>query len=530
MRELALLLLAAAVAHGVALRLRIPAIPLLIFAGFGLRWAAPPPERFLQEALLLGVAFLVFAAGVELDPGRARARGGLAVRIGLVQFAVLGAGGVATALLFGAGVSTALWLGLTLTASSTLVVVRLLQQRGALFESWGRLTVGVLLLQDLLVILLIPVLSGLPEGIAPVARGLLGTLFLLVLAGAFYRYGTPRLLARVAGDGETLLLTALALLFVFLFLASTFRLPLVTGAFLGGVALSGFPLSGLLRGPLSSIRDFFTAIFFVALGASLGQPTGPEWMLALAFALLVPLLTLPVVAWSAERAGFSARPALMAGLLLSQTSEFSLVAGLQGLATGQLDEGVFRVITLVTLLTMTATPLLASDGVSLRLLHLHPSRRARTAEGEAPSGHVLLLGCGSGGMPLLETLRLAPSPVVVMDDDPRVVAFLRESGVEAHRGDASDPRALARVGIDRARVVVSTLRSAADNHEVLRAAAGVPVLVRVFEERERRWVEAHGGVPVPVADLAASDFLQWVDRRGWERPDELDDLEAQETI
>lgn len=530
MTGIALLLLAASVGHGLARALRLPAIPFLVLGGFGLGLTGAVPEDFLQESLILGITFLVFAAGIELDPSRVRQQKRAALAVGFLQFVVLGAAGLGTALALGFDLATAVYLALALTASSTLVVVRVLQRRRQLFEPFGRLVIGVLLLQDLLVILLVPVLTRLPDGAGAVARGVGGTLLLAALAGPLLRAVLPRVLERLALDEELLLLVVLAHLFVFLFLADLLGVPLVSAAFVAGVALSRFPVNGVVRGQLTSIGDFFTAVFFTALGATLGLPTVAELAQAAVLAAVVVLLTPVIVAVVAEWAGFSARPAILSGLLLAQTSEFSLVVGLQGVALGQLAPSAFHVIALVTLGTMVLTPLLVTDDrAALGLLRLHPSRRRRD-QADPPRGHVLLVGAGSSGMPLLETLVISPHRVVAVDDDPAVVERIRRAGLVAYRGDATDPRLLERCGVAGARIVVSTVRRPEDNLGLLARAGDVPVLVRAFEESDAAWLEARGARPVVYGDAAASTFLEWFDRRGWETADDLDDAEMEDVL
>ena len=529
MSGIALLLLAASAGHGLARWLRLPAVPFLVLAGFGLGLTEGVGEAFLQDALVLGITFLVFAAGIELDLSRVRQQKRAALAVGVTQFVLLGGLGWMAALGLGFEGQTAAYLALALTASSTLVAVRVLQQRRQLFEPFGRLVIGVLLFQDLLVILLIPVLTGLPGGATEVVRGVGSTLLLAGAAWLLLRGGLPRLLRRLALDEELLLLVVLAHLFAFLLVANWLGVPLVSGAFVAGVALSSFPLNGVVRGQLTSIGDFFTGIFFAALGATLGVPTVDEVFQAAVLGLVVVVVTPLAVAAIAERYGFSARPAIVSGLLLSQTSEFSLVVGLQGVALGQLAPGAFHVIALVTLGTMVLTPLLVRDGVVLRLLHLHPSRR-RGADAQPPRDHVLLIGCGTNGTALLETMIIGPHPIVVVDDDPGVVARLRAAGVDVYRGDATDPGLLQRVGTAHARVVVSTMGRAEDHALLLEEARGVPTFVRAFGAADAEWLRQRGAHPVGYGDAAASTFLDWYDRRGWESPDSLADEEFEDVL
>jgi Kef-type K+ transport system membrane component KefB len=509
---LSILLLGSALGLGLAKWLGLPTIPLLVVVGVGLSSAGLlPASDLLADALLLGLTVLVFVAGVELNPRRVGRQRGVALRVGTAQFTLLAALGLTTALALGFTLAESMYLALALSASSTLVVVRILRQRKQMFEPFGRLVIGVLLLQDLFVILLIPVLSRLPDGAMAATTGFLGALALTGLAFVSLRWITPFMLTRLNLDDEGVLLVTLALLFVYLGLADMLELPLVAGAFLAGVSLSSFPVSGVVRGQLSSLSDFFLAIFFTALGGMLVVPSLAGVLQAAALAMVVLIATPPLVTLVAERSGLSARPAIESGLLLAQTSEFSLVVGLQALAFGHVDMEIFSIIALITVATMILTPFLASDRVTWRLMAFHPLRRDTRSDGEMQN-HILLLGCGDNGMPLLETLMSAGHDVVVVDDDAAVIERLREGDILSIRGDGSDLDILRAANARRARLVISTMRRPGDHLAVLDHVEGVPVIVRVFEPVEAETVRARGGTPILYSHAAADDLLRWLDQ------------------
>ncbi|MGH7465063.1 MAG: cation:proton antiporter, partial [Longimicrobiales bacterium] len=430
MAAIAVLLFAAAVAYGLAHLFSVPAIPVLLLTGVALTLTGSMPAELVQDTLVLGTTLLLFATGIELNPRRTRAQRAVAGRVGAIQFAVLGASGLIAALALGYNLVPAMYVGLALTASSTLVVVRLLQRRGQLFEPFGRLVLGVLLLQDLLVLLLVPVVTDLPDGLLRVLSGIGATLALGALAWVMFRWAAP-LVQRLDREDEVMLLVLLAVLFLFVGLADMLDLPLVTGAFLAGVALSRFPLNGMVRAHLGSVAEFFSALFFIALGALIGIPTGMELLHALILAAVLILVTPPLVTMVAERAGMSSRASIESGLLLTQTSEISLVIGLFGLMAGQIPRSVFIVIALVTLMTMLLTPFITTDAVAWWLMRRRRVRaipQRRSIDRIAPSsGHVLILGSGSTGMPLLETILAMGHDVLVIDDDPAVIERLREA-------------------------------------------------------------------------------------------------------
>jgi CPA2 family monovalent cation:H+ antiporter-2 len=511
MEGIAILLCAAAFAYAAARALRLPPVPLLLAGGLVVGNVAVVPPGLLEDALILGVTFLLFVTGIELGPQRTRRQRKAVIRVGFFQFVLLGLAGYGGALLIGIDGLGAIFVALALTASSTLVVVRLLRQRRQMFEPFGRLVTGVLLLQDLFVILLIPIVMRAPAGPLAVLGGVAAVGLLLALAAIAWKWVAP-LVVRIGRDDESLLLATLAMLFVFIGITSWLDLPLVVGAFLAGVALSGFPANAVVRPQLASVGDFFSAIFFTALGALIGVPTFPELLQAAVLAGIVVLLTPPLVTAVAEWAGLSARPAIESGLLLAQTSELSLVVVLYGMLEGEITTGVFTVIALVTLATMLLTPFITADRVAWRLLHLHQVRM-RGRDVPEFSDHVLLLGSGTTGMPLLETLFVAGHEVVVVDDDPDVVHRLREAEVSVIRGDATDLEVLRRACARDARLITSTVRRPEDNRRLLQYARGVPMIVRVFEEEDAEWIRAAGGTPVLYSEAAADGLLEWFNAR-----------------
>lgn len=508
MLTLALLLLVAAVGHGISVYTNAPSAPLMVLGGILLSVSGTLPPADLESILVLAVAVLLFTAGTALGPSPAGGQRAVAFRVGILQFLCLGGVGLLLALGLGYEAQASLHIAVAVAASSTLVGVRLLQQRRQLFEPFGRLVVGVLLLQDLLVILMIPVLTNLESGTGTLLRALGATIGLVLTAYLLRERFWPALLDRLDLDSETWLLVFLAMLFVFMGVADLMDVPIVTAAFLAGVSLSRFPVSSLARGQLGSLTDFFSALFFTTLGTVTAVPGVQEIVHGLAFSVAVVLVTPVVVALAAERWGFTARASILAGLLLSQTSEFSLVVALQGVLAGHLAAGTFTVVAVFTVITMTATPLLATDRITWSLVHLHPSR-ARPGSASPPKNHVLLLGCGSNGTQVLDLLFMEGVDVMVVDEDPGVVGAIDEAGIPVIRGDAGDPVVLEAAGARQARVVVSTLRRVEDNEAVLAMAGDVPVLVRAFEEDEADWIRQRGGTALSFAEATADHFMQW---------------------
>jgi len=508
MNEVAVFLGIAAAAYALAYRVRLPALPVLILCGFGLSLSPFAPSREVAGTIVeFGLAFLVFGAGIELTPRRFAHQTLAVLWVAAVQFLVVGFAGIFVARALGYGEMASVFLGFAISASSTLVVIRHLRTQQQMFQPFGRLVTGVLLVQDIAIVLLIVALAA--DGEWRNAASSLAAFGLLASAAtACHLWFVPALTRRLRSDDETLLLVCIAALFAFAGGAVLLGLPVIAGAFLAGFALAASPGNGLLRGLIGSLTDFFQALFFTALG-SLLVIGGPAILLhALLFALLVFVITPPVVAAVAEWRGQTARSGVESGLLLAQTSELGIVLAMAGMQLGYLGGGEFTLIALVAAITMTVTPFIATDSMTWKLLHWHPSSQRQIAS-LALRDHVLVLGFGSAGMWAVKPLIEAGYPVLVVDDDPSVLDGLSRAGISWWRGDGSDERTLEATRARDSKLILASLPRVQDLLKVVRYAGEVPVVARVFEEHEARSVERAGGVAILNSEAAAEQFLAW---------------------
>lgn len=510
MTWLGLLILAAALAFALSQWGRLPVVPLLVLFGFFVGNSGIPLESSaLHTSLDLGLAFLVFTAGMELNPDRFSRLMRAVLWVGGIQFFCVGVAGLSLALVLGYRGGGAIFLALALATSSTLVVVRRLQETPGSMASYGRLVVGVVLVQDVLMIFLMVTLGKLPGGWLALGQGWLSLGALIGAALGLQRWLAPWVIRRVKMDDETWLMVTLALLFLFVGGAFELGIPPVAGAFLAGFALSGFPIGGLVKGLLGSLTTFFLAVFFTALGATVGVPSWAVLWHALACVALVlvatPVLVTVVAEW---KGGLTSRKAISSGLLLAQTSEFALVLGLFGLQEAGLPQEIFSIIALVAVLTMTMTPFLATDGMARRLLHWHPLRRRLKPVSDLRD-HTLVLGYGSSGPWILKPWLAAGHSVVVVDHDAAVIAALQDKDIRCVYGDAADEKVLGAAGARHARLVLVSMSELPDALNVLHYVKGVPVVVRVFEEAHARAIEAAGGVAVLNSLAAADVFMEW---------------------
>lgn len=516
MIHVGLLLVLAAVAFAIRRVTFIPLIPLMLLAGMGLRAVnLALDEEIARGALDFGLSILVFSAGMELNPKRFGGQFRSVTLIGLAQFLFIGAGGVVIALALGQSALTALYIGLAISTSSTLIIVRLLKSRQQMFEPFGRIVTGVLLIQDLLIIIMIVVLIRLPGGMDELLHGIGGLVILIGCSFAGLRYVMPYLVMRMKLDMETLGLAILAVLFVFMGLAHLLKLPIITGAFLAGVSLSAFPVNSIARGLMGSITAFCMALFFIVLGGLITLPSANEWLLVATLSFFIIVGTPLIAGWVGVKSGLTARASIESGLLLAMTSEFSLLVALQGYFSAQIAPEMFNVIAITTVITMSLTPILATDRLTWKIMNWLPGTAPRELkDADHLRDHIVMLGYGKGSSVVLKALQKQGHDVVIVNDDPIVVRDLLDQGIRAVYGDGPDPRVLDLVHAKRARLIISAMRRVTDARKVMKTVGpnGPKLIMRVFEPEDAEQIEKLGGIPVLSSEAAADAFMKWHDQ------------------
>lgn len=513
LRDLGLIVLAAATLALPARRFRVPGIVAYIVAGLVLGPATGLVEVHHGDhaggvALVseVGIALLLFLVGLELSFATVRSVGMVAVAGGVAQTVVSGLVGAGLALALGYPPTVAVFLGVALSFSSTVIVVKLLEKRGDLQETYGQVSLGILLVQDLLVIVVLTLVAGLggggEAGASSVGRDLglaFGGMALLVAVsvGASGRL-LPRPFAWIARSPEALLVWSLCLCFVMILAAEALSLSVELGAFLAGVSLAQLPYNQELRRRVAPLVDFFLAVFFVSLGVSMDPAAAWEaWPAALVLTVFVllgkPAILLAVI----PRLGFGERTAALTGITLGQTSEFSFILGGLGVAAGFIDADALALIGLVGLATMGVSSglILRSRRVYARLraagvlrwfgaAHEGPRDRERAGGHHGPADdlrdHVVVVGMNTMGRRIVEGLRARGEATLAVDTDPAKLASVEGPVL---MGNADDLQVLEAAGIRRARLLVSALQiESANNLLAYRCRSlGVPCAIHAFD-------------------------------------------------
>ena len=431
----------------------------------------------------LGIALLLFVVGLKLDLHVIRTVGPVALASGLGQVAFTSLVGYLIALMLGMSHVEALYVAVALTFSSTIIIVKLLSDKREVDALHGRIAVGFLIVQDIVVVLVMIGLTAFGETGGGASIGsealliLLKGVLMLAVVGLLMRYVLPPLMHTLAHSSELLMLFAIAWAVLGASAGDALGFSKEVGAFLAGVSIASTPYREQVAARLVSLRDFLLLFFFIELGATLdlsmlGAQMG-EAMVFSAFVLIGnPLIVMAIMGYM----GYRKRTGFLAGLTVAQISEFSLILAALGVSLGHLEQETVGLITLVGLVTISAStymilyshPLYERLAPYLSLFERRvPHREEDGQPGEEADVDVLLIGLGRFGAALGASLRERGAQLLAVDFDPEAVARHSRDGYAVHYGDAEDPEFIATLPLGRAKWVVSTLRDRAVNRMLL---------------------------------------------------------------
>ena len=451
---------------------------------------ATHPVEMIAE---VGVVLLMFALGLELSLAQMRTLrkpvfigGGAQVLLTILAFTGIGA-------LYSYPINKAVFFGFLISLSSTAIVLKVLQERAMSDSPTGRISLSILIFQDLVAVpmmLAIPLLAGKTNGagleqLFIFARNVAGVIILVVAA----RWAIPRLLARVVRtrNREFFLLAILAICLGVALITSSLGLSLALGAFLAGLFISESKYSLNAVEGILPFRDVFLSVFFISVGMLLD--------LGFFFANIgqVLLLTLIILLVKSILAGgvtlllrYPVRPSAMVGLALCQVGEFSLVLAREGLGSGLISDGLYQLFLASCLLSMGLTPLCMMLGAPIAVFaerfswlnrwQAHNEKEEDAAYAgylESLKDHLIIVGYGLAGKQLAKAAESVGIPYVVLEMNPDTVESYRRQGVPIIYGDAAQRAVLEHVKMERARVLAVLITDPVGTRRILSLADSI---------------------------------------------------------
>jgi len=411
----------------------------------------------------MGIAFIV---GLHLSPKVIKEVGKISIITGLGQILFTSLIGYFIGIMLGFPRITAIYIAIALTFSSTIIIIKLLSDKDNLEKLYGKISVGFLLVQDLVAIIILIVFSSLANG-----TGAGNFLFLTVIKGIFIiailipisYYLLPKLSDFFAKSQEFLFIFAISWGFglSILFLYAGFSIEV--GALIAGIMLSMSNYSFEISSKLKPLRDFFLISFFLILGSQMIFVDFSDLIVpAIIFTLLIIIGNPLIVMILMGLFGYSKKTGFMAGLTVAQIGEFSLIFVALGVKLGYITNVIMSFITLISLLTIFGCTYLImySDFIFnkiSRFLIIFEKKKVREKEIPKKTYDYILLGYNRIGFSIIRAFSKITKNFLVIDYNPRVVKELKSKGINAIYGDVDDLEFLEGCKICKSSVIVSTI-------------------------------------------------------------------------
>jgi Kef-type K+ transport system membrane component KefB len=418
----------------------------------------------------LGVVFLLFIVGLQLDFKKLKDVGIPALTLGLGQVLFTAIIGYFVAIQWFDKIA-AMYIAIALTFSSTVIVIKLMSDRNQLQTLHGRIALGVLLVQDLVVLFAMAFFASFGNFTPTVFLLSFFKIIVLLLSSiGIGMYVIPRLFSLVADSMELLFLSTLSWAFVVAFVADFFGFSVAIGAFLGGVTLASTPYTLEMTSRIKPLRDFFVTVFFVSLGMQIAiQPLRLYFVPIIIFSLFVLIGNPLIMIVLNTLAGYTKRTSFLSAIALAQVSEFSLVLVAFGFSLGHVSHEIVSIIATIATITIGLSTYFIMYGnelyrffkpfmfwtyqVTHRELKYIPEKKY----------DVILCGYDRVGYTILRKLQELKRNVLVVDYNPESIKRLMEQQVPCLYGDVGDMEVLEHMKLKRIKLLVSTISAVKDN-------------------------------------------------------------------
>ena len=417
--------------------------------------------QFLAE---IGVAFLLFTIGIEIPLSRFLRHLSEILLTGGLQVLCTFIAGLVIGLALQLSLSQSIFIGFILTHSSSALILKLLKDRGDEESLQGRISLGIILFQDIIVVammLLIPYLAGGQELNAwAIVWKLLQSALIIILILVVARYVIPVILEKLVNMQmrDVFVITSVVIILGIAGVTQSLGLSLAIGAFLAGLALSDTDFTHQIISDINPFRDLFLSIFFVSFGMILDLNFLRANPYQIIFAAMLIIFIKAAIVFGLVRVlGYPLRAALLSGVLLSQIGEFSFVLAAQGFKSNIISGAIYQSFIGASVLTFIFTPLLIFAAYFLL------DRRKISAPAEVDirnnslriSNHVIICGMGLNGRNLVKVLKDTAINYVIIDlNFPKIKKSKGKGDKNTIWGDASNVEILRRANVETARVMV----------------------------------------------------------------------------
>lgn len=450
----------------------------------------------------IGIAFLVFTFGLKFDPKRLRKEASISLDVTTLQILVLGATGFFTAKLFSFTDLESAVIAAAAALSSSLIGLQLADREIQNELLHGRLSESIHLIQDIFGLVLITVFFS--TSLANSVKALGAMIIVLIGALIIREYGFDFVAKQAEYSRELMMLAGLTSLIGSVVLTSFLGLPMVIGSFAAGLAAAKFPHNMELLDTLGPLKDFFSAIFFVSLGALITLPDVKTLFAALTLLIISSVVKPAIIYHSLNLKGLDARTSMLSALSLDQVSEISLIIAIQAFISGLISESVFQVIILGGTASMLASSYTKRHEEKI-YQWLKPQRKI--GERINLEDHIIIVGYDIQGLRIIDKLMEEEARIAVIENDPEKVSSLKEQGIAAVYGDVMDKKTWQEANYTESKLVISTVPSRRVSEKILELKNPDDKILRAKEPDEASILLDKGALHVMVPDIASSELL-----------------------
>ncbi|MCC7552847.1 cation:proton antiporter [Candidatus Micrarchaeota archaeon] len=428
----------------------------------------------------MGIAFLLFLVGLNLNPKTIKEIGKISIITGVGQVLFTSILGFIICQLLGFSIIESVYISIALTFSSTIIIMKLLSDKKDLETLYGKISIGFLIVQDFIVIFILMFLTQNLEGgnigetiLYSIAKGI-GIFFVL---GAIAWWIIPKITNFIAKSQEYLLLFSIGWCLIISSIFHMFNFSIEAGALIAGMMLSFSPYHYEISSRVRPLRDFLIVLFFILLGSQMvfGDIFNQIPIIIILSVLILvgnPLIVIILMGWF----GYTKRNGFKAGLTVAQISEFSLILITVGIKLEHLTIEILSLVTIVGIITITGSTylILYSDKIYPYLsgfLSLFERKGKKIDEHKYQKENsytIVLFGYNRIGFDVLKALKKINDKVLVVDYDPNIILQLYNEGIDSRYGDANDVELIQELNLHNSKMVISTIPDLETNIILLR--------------------------------------------------------------
>ncbi|MFA6272187.1 MAG: cation:proton antiporter [Patescibacteria group bacterium] len=476
-------------------------------------------EMFAQ----FGMVLLLFIIGLNLNLRHLKSIGRISIITGLGQIIFTAGIGTILLLIINLQIIPALYLAVAITFSSTIIIMKLLSDKKDTDTIYGRYTIGLMLVQDVIAVILIIALGMMSgehgNGWEAILLLIAKLLFVSAVLYLISKYLLPKILDKIAGSSELLFIFTLTWCFGMASLLYLTGFSLEIGAVISGIALSSSPYQLEIGSRIKPLRDFFLIVFFIVLGSEMGISSIETVLVPALILSLFILVGNPLILYVLFRImKFTRRNSFLSGITAAQVSEFGFVLLFAGRQYGHLAENELAIFTLVAIITIFISSYMISYNERIYQFLLPVFRRFgpdkyQQSERVSEKYDAWIIGYHRIGIKVAEALSKLGKKFAAIDFDPAAVAQLSKNKIPFYFGDVSDIEFLENLPIANSKMIIMTIPAVDDQISFIKFIrkinSKILIIGNAYHRPDARTLYDHGANFVMMPHLVGG---QWISK------------------